>query len=102
MIRRKEITYKGKPYIIEFEMQSDYPDLIKKASLLNIDREFLYSITYIRTNENQWEELIDSLGNEFDVEHFEKKPMSALKELISAYEEYQPIEAFMREDIVID
>lgn len=102
MIRTKEITYRGKPHIVEFEMQEDYPDLIKKASLLNIDRAFLYSIIYVRTNENGWNELIDSVGNEFDVEEFEKKPMSALKELIIAYKEYQPMDAFMLEDIVID
>lgn len=102
MIRTKEITYKNKQYIVEFEMQPDYPYLIKTASLLDMDREFLYSITYVRTNEYQWNELIDSVGNEFDVEEFEKKPMSALKELIKAYKEHQPMNAFMREDIIID
>lgn len=101
-MRSKEITYKGKPYIIEFEMHYDYLDLIEKASLFTIDRDFLYSLRHVRTNNTQSKKLIDSTGSTFYVEEFSNKPMSFLKTLIHYYEEYQPIEAFMREDIVID
>lgn len=106
MIYMKDITYKGKTHIIEFEMLDGDQNEVDDIKMFKYNKDnykiLLYSLRLLRVDDSHRAVLKDNVGNEIRCSSFLRSPREALERLISSYEQYTPIEAFILEDIVID
>lgn len=102
----KNITYKGKTHIIEFEMVDDDQNQVDHIKMFRYDEKkykiLLYSLRLLCVDDHDMAILKDNVGNEIRCGSFLRSPREALECLISSYEQHTPIEAFILEDIVID
>ncbi|UNY39994.1 hypothetical protein KLEB273_gp265 [Bacillus phage vB_BauM_KLEB27-3] len=109
MIYMKDIIYKGKTYIIEFEMLDDHQNEVSHIKMFKYNKDdvdkyktFLYSLEFLSVDDYNMALLKDNVGNEIMSSDFLRSPRKALQCLLSSYEQHTPIEAFILEDIVID